>query len=243
MSRNRTSRTGAAVLVAAGLVFLTGCGGGGGGGGGASASASSSSDSKARQVGWYRTVGDLCAVMGDPGLPGQLRRSIPVTSEGIESDPSTTLSCSYDAGPATEDWRVTVDAVVFEAAHACHWLEVDADIAKSPLDGPKPTETRKFEMTDGGGLGQEGYQSAVRHPLTDTIPGPVDQLTFKSAVCDGNLSLTVDIDYGAGSGMSADYPGALDKAEEASRKKAAELLKGAREKLYERAMSPQPTAS
>ncbi|MQS16556.1 hypothetical protein F7Q99_31300 [Streptomyces kaniharaensis] len=231
-SRNRTSRTGAAALVAAGLVFLTACGGSG-----------SSSDSKAKQVGWYRTVGDLCAVVGDPGLPGQLRRSIPVTSEGIASDPSKTLSCGYDGGPATEDWRVTIDALVFEAARGCHWLEVEADIAKSPLGGPKPTETRKFEMTDGGGLGQEGYQSSVRHPLTDTIPGPVDQLSFKSAICDGNLRLTVDVDYSAGSGMSADYPGALDKAEEASRKKAAELLKRAREKLYERAMSPQPTAS
>lgn len=218
--------------MAAGLVLLTACGGGG-----------SSSDSKAKQVGWYRTVGDLCAVVGDPGLPGELRSSIPVTSAGIASDPSKTLSCSYAAGPATEDWRVSIDATVFEAPRGCHWLEVEAEIAKSPLGGPKPTESRKFGMTDGGGLGQEGYQSSVRHPLTDTIPGPVDQLSFKSGICDGNLRLTVDIDYGAGSGMSADYPGALDKAEEASRKKAAELLKRTREKLYERAMSPQPTAS
>ncbi|WP_328952586.1 hypothetical protein [Kitasatospora purpeofusca] len=231
-SRNRTSRTGAAALVAAGLVLLGACGGGG-----------SNSDSKAKQVGWYRTVGDLCAVVGDPGLPGQLRSSIPVTSAGIEGDPSKTLSCSYAGGPATEDWRVSIDATVFEAARGCHWLEVEAELAKSPLGGPKPTETRKFEMTDGGGLGQEGYQSSVRHPLTDTFPGPVDQLSFKSGICEGNLRLTVDVDYGAGSGMSADYPGALDKAEEASRKKAAELLGRAREKLYERAMSPQPTVS
>ncbi|MEU8512874.1 hypothetical protein AB0C76_14970 [Kitasatospora sp. NPDC048722] len=166
-----------------------------------------------------------------------------MTSEGIASDPSKTLSCGYDGGPATEDWRVDIDATVFEAARGCHWLEVEADIAKSPLGGPKPTETRRFEMTDGGGLGQEGYQVSVRHPLTDTIPGPVDQLSFKSAICDGNLRLTVDVDYSAGSGMSADYPGALDKAEEASRKKTAELLKRAREKLYERAMSPQPSTS
>ncbi|MEU9080206.1 hypothetical protein [Kitasatospora sp. NPDC048538] len=246
-SRNRTSRTGAAALVAAGLVFLTACGGGGGtAGSGASATAgsgSSSSAGQAKEVGWYRTVGDLCAAVGDPGLPGQLRSSIPVTSEGIADDPSSTLSCSYDGGPATEDWRVTIDATVFEAARGCHWMEVEADIAKSPLGGPKPTETRKFAMNDGGGLGQEGYQSSVRHPLTDTTPGPVDQLSFKSAFCDGNLNLAVDVDYGAGSAMSADYPGALDKAEEASRKKAAELLKRAREKLYERAMSPQPTAS
>ncbi|MER6400914.1 hypothetical protein ABT263_33485 [Kitasatospora sp. NPDC001603] len=231
-SRNPVSRTGAAALGAAGLVLLTACGGGGG-----------SSESKAKQVGWYRTVGDLCAVLGDPGLPGQLRSSIPVTSAGIASDPSKSLSCGYVGGPATEDWRVSVDATVFEAARGCHWLEVEADIAKSPLGGPKPTETRKFETTDGGGLGQEGYQSSVRHPLTDTIPGPVDQLAFRSAFCDGNLRLTVTVDYSAGSEMSADYPSALEKAEEASRKKAAELLKRAREALYERAMSPQPTAT
>ncbi|MFD9064847.1 hypothetical protein ACFVZ3_25380 [Kitasatospora purpeofusca] len=229
-SRKRTSRTGTAALAAAGLVLLAGCGGGG-----------SSSDSKAKQVGWYRTVGDLCAVVGDPGLPGELRDSIPVTTDGIASDPSKTLGCSYDGGPATEDWRVSIDATVFEAARGCHWLEVSAESARSPIGGPKPTESRKFERTDGGGLGQEGYQVSVRHPLTDTIPGPVDQLRFTSAFCDGNLRLTVEVDYGAGSGMSADYPGALDKAEEASRKKAAELLKRAREKLYERAMSPQPT--
>ncbi|WP_406097201.1 hypothetical protein [Kitasatospora purpeofusca] len=234
-SRNRTSRTGAVALVAAGLVLLTACGGGGG--------SSSSSDTKAKQIGWYRTVADLCAVVGDPGLPGELRDSIPVTTDGIASDPSKTLGCSYDGGPATEDWRVSIDATVFEAARGCHWLEVSAESARSPLGGPKPTETRKFERTDGGGLGQEGYQVSVRHPLTDTIPGPVDRLSFTSAFCDGNLRLAVDVDYGAGSGMSADYPGALDRAEEASRKKAAELLARAREKLYERAMSPQPTAS
>ncbi|TYC77209.1 hypothetical protein [Streptomyces sp. CB01881] len=236
-TRNRTTRTGAAALVAAGLVFLAACGNDGGGSGGNSA------DGKASHVGWYRTVGDLCAAVGDPGLPGQLRSSIPVTTDGIVSDPSKTISCGYEGGTAAEDWRVSIDATVFKAARGCHWLEVEADIAKSPLGGPKPTETRKFETTDGGGLGQEGYRVAVRHPLTDTIPGPVDQLTFKSGVCDGNLRLTVDVDYGAGAGMSADYPGALDKAEEASRKKAAELLKRTREKLYEHAMSPQPTAS
>lgn len=166
-----------------------------------------------------------------------------MTSAGIADDPSRTLSCSYAAGPATEDWRVSIDATVFEAARGCHWLEVEAEIAKSPLGGPEATETRKFEMTDGGGLGQKGYQSSVRHPLTDTIPGPVDQLGFKSGICDGNLRLTIDVEYGAGSGMSADYPGALDRAEEASRKKAVELLKRTQEKLYERAMSPQPTVS
>ncbi|WP_107084210.1 hypothetical protein [Streptomyces sp. NRRL S-495] len=235
-NRNRAFRTGAAALAAAGLVLLTACGGGGSSGSG------SSGDSKAKQVGWYRTVGDLCAVVGDPGLPGELRDSIPVTSAGIASDPSKTLSCSYDGGPATEDWRVSIDATVFEAARGCHWLEVSAENARSPIGGPKPTETRKFERTDGGGLGQEGYQVSVRHPLTDTVPGPVDQLRFTSAFCDGNLRLAVDVDYSAGSGMSADYPGALDRAEEASRKKAAELLGRAREKLYERAMSPQPTA-
>ncbi|MBP0454380.1 hypothetical protein J5Y04_33335 [Kitasatospora sp. RG8] len=236
-TRNRTTRTGAAALVAAGLVFLAACGSDGTGSGGNSA------DGKAGHVGWYRTVGDLCATVGDPGLPGQLRSSIPVTTDGIAGDPSKTISCGYTGGPATEDWRVSIDVTVFEAARGCHWLEVEAEIAKAPLGGPKPTETRKFEKTDGRGLGQEGYEVAVRHPLTDTIPGPVDQLSFKSGVCDGNVRLTVDVDYGAGAGMSADYPGALDKAEEASRKKAAELLKRTREKLYEHAMSPQPTAS
>ncbi|MFJ8434926.1 hypothetical protein ACIQ9P_26860 [Kitasatospora sp. NPDC094019] len=235
-NRNLTFRTGAAGLAAAGLVLLTACGG-------SSSSSSSSGDSKAKQVGWYRTVGDLCAVVGDPGLPGELRSSTPVTSPGIADDPSRTISCSYAAGPATEDWRVAIDATVFEAARGCHWLEVEADIARSPLGGPKPTETRKFEMTDGGGLGQEGYWSSVRHPLVDSIPGPVDQLGFKSGFCDGNLRLTVEVEYGAGSGMAADYPGALDKAEEASRKKAAELLERTREKLFERATTPQPTAS
>ncbi|MCX4755230.1 hypothetical protein [Kitasatospora purpeofusca] len=233
-SRKRTSCTGTAALAVAGLVLLTACGGG-------DSSSDSSGDSKVKQVGRYRTVPDLCTEVGDPGLPGELRSSIPVTSAGIASDPSKTISCSYTAGPATEDWRVSIDATVFEAARGCHWLEVSAESARSPLGGPKPTESRKFERTDGGGLGQEGYQVSVRHPLTDTIPGPVDQLSFTSAFCDGNVRLTVEIDYGARSGMSADYPGALDKAEEVSRKKAAELLKRAREKLYERAMSPQPT--
>ncbi|MFD7729156.1 hypothetical protein ACFV6F_02055 [Kitasatospora phosalacinea] len=239
-SRNRTSRTGAAAFVAVGLVFLAACSSNGGNG---SDRSDNHDDDKPRQVGWYRTLDDLCAAVGDPGLPGELRDSIPVTSEGISSDPSQTVSCSYTAGPATEDWRVSIDATVFEAARGCHWLEVGAGIAKSPIDGPKPNETRKFEATDGGGLGQEGYEASVRHPLTDSIPGPVDQLSFTSAVCDGNLDLAVDIDYSAGSEMSADYPGALDKAEEASRKKATELLRRAQEKLYERAMSPQPTAS
>ncbi|RKE23382.1 hypothetical protein BX266_6850 [Streptomyces sp. TLI_171] len=214
-------------------MLLTGCGGGDSGSG----------DSKAKQVGWYRTVDDLCAVVGDPGLPGELRSTIPVRTDGIAGDPSKSLSCSFVGGPAREDWRVNITATVFEAARGCHWLEVSAASARSPIGGPKPAETRKFEPTDGGGLGQEGYQVAVRHPLTDTIPGPVDQLSFTSAVCDGNLRLTVVVDYGAGSGMSADYPGALDRAEQASRKKAAELLGRTREKLYERAMSPQPTAS
>ncbi|QKW23609.1 hypothetical protein HUT16_34970 [Kitasatospora sp. NA04385] len=239
-SRHRTSRTGAAALAAAALALLTACSGSSGGGGNSN---DSDGASKPRQVGWYRTIDDLCAAVGDPGLPGELRDSIPVTSEGIASDPSKTLACSYDGGPATEDWRVSIDATVFEAARGCHWLEVSADIAKSPLGGPKPDETRKFRATDGGGLGQEGYEVSVRHPLTDTIPGPVDQLSFTSAFCDGNLRLEVEVDYGAGSGMSADYPGALDKAEAASRKKAAELLKRTQEKLYEHAMSPQPTAS
>ncbi len=238
-SRILTSRTGSAALVAAGLVFLTACSGGAGSGG----DSSSGSSSKAKPVGWYRLLPDLCAAVGDPGLPGKLRDSIPVTSEGIPSDPSTTLSCSYDGGPDTEDWRVDIDATIFKEAHGCHWLEVEEGIAKSPIGGPKPDETRTYETADAGGLGQEAYRLSVRHPLTDTIPGPVDQLTFKSGVCDGNLSLTVEVDYGAGAGMSADYPGALDKAEEASRKKAAELLKRAEEKMYERAMSPQPTAS
>ncbi|MFE7560031.1 hypothetical protein [Kitasatospora sp. NPDC057500] len=213
--------------MATGLVLLTACGGG---------------DGKTRQVGWYRTVDNLCAVVGDPGLPGELRSTTPVTSDGITSDPSNAFSCSYTGGPGTEDWRVGISAMVFKAARGCHWLAVEASSARSPLGGPKPTETRKFETTDGGGLGQEGYQLSVRHPLTDTIPGPVNQLSFDSGVCDGNLRLTVSVDYGAGSGMSADYPGALDKAEEASRKKAAELLKRTLEKLYERPMSPQPTA-
>ncbi|ROR37658.1 hypothetical protein [Kitasatospora cineracea] len=239
-SRSLTSRTGPAALVAAGLLFLTACTGGGSGGGGDS---SGSGGGKAKQVGWYRLVPDLCAAVGDPGLPGKLRDSIPVTSEGIPSDPSTSLSCSYDGGPDTEDWRVSIDATIFEEAHGCHWLEVEENIARSPIGGPKPDETRKYETTDPGGLGQEAYRLSVRHPLTDTIPGPVDQLTLKSGVCDGNLSLTVEVDYGAGAGMSADYPGALDKAEEASRKKAADLLKRAEEKMYERAMSPQPTVS
>ncbi len=92
------------------------------------------------------------------------------------------------------------------------------------------------------GLGQEGYRLSVRHLLTDSAPGPVDRLSFKSGLCDGNLRLTVEVDCGAGSGMSADYPGALDRAEEASRKKAAELLERAREELYEREAIPRPTA-
>ncbi|WP_406195962.1 hypothetical protein OH807_08650 [Kitasatospora sp. NBC_01560] len=231
-SRNRTFRAGTAALAAAGLVVLTACSSSGGGGSGG----------KAHSVGWYRTVSNVCAALGDPGLPG-LRSSIPVTSAGIQSDPSKTISCSYDAGEGLEDWRVSVDATVFEAARGCHWLEVAAENARSPIGGPKPTETRKFERNDGGGLGQEGYQVSVRHPLTDTIPGAVDHLTFKSSICDGNLRLDVDVDYGAGSDRSADYPGALDKAEAAARKKADELLKRAEEKLFEHAMSPQPTPS
>lgn len=89
-----------------------------------------------------------------------------MTSAGIASDPSKSLSCGYDGGPATEDWRVSVDATVFEAARGCHWLEVEADIAKSPLGGPKPTETRKFETTDGGGSARRATsrRSGTRSP-------------------------------------------------------------------------------
>ncbi|BAJ32721.1 MULTISPECIES: hypothetical protein [Kitasatospora] len=244
-SRNRTHRTTAAALLAAALLSTTACSGGGGGSAatGSPGPSTPGDAGQPRQAGRYRVIDDLCAAVGDPGLPGQLTGSIPVTSEGIETDPSKTLSCSYDASSADGDWRVVIDATVFEAARGCHWLEVSADVAKSPLDGPKPTETRTFTPNDGGGLGQQGYQSSVRHPRTDSATTPVDRLTFQSAVCDGNLNLAVDVDYGAGPGLAADYPGALDKAEAAARKKAAELLKRAEEKLSEHPLSPQPTAS